>query len=295
MISILTTGGTIACTLDPNGALVPTITGAELISAAELDDVTSTELTRLDSSSLTLLDLDKLIKAVQRELARDEVDGVVVTHGTDSLEETAIALSLTHRSKKPIVLTGAQRSFDHPESDGVDNLRAAVEAARSGSGVHVAFGGRVLPAWGLRKVHTFELDAFENASEGSTGITGLKPGTFDLAEVPIVAAYPGASAWLLDTVSTSGVDGLVIEALGSGNISTGFGDAAARALRSKIPVVVATRVPFGGVTLSYGGAGGGSTLADLGALSAGQLSAGQARIALIIGQAAGLSAREIFG
>lgn len=293
MISILTTGGTIACTMDADGALVPTVSGTELAQAAGLDNVRVTDLIRLDSSSLTLADLEHLLRTVRRELEDERVDGVVITHGTDSLEETALALSLTHTGAKPVVLTGAQRSFDHPESDGPDNLRAAVAAARSGAGVHVAFGGRVLPAWGLRKVHTSRLDAFDNTARG-TGPTGYTPTRIDLAEVPIVAAYPGAPAWLLDTVADSGVDGIVIEALGSGNMSSGFGEAAARALRESVPVVVATRVPHGEVTLAYGGQGGGATLADLGALSAGELSAGQARIALIVAQAAGVSPVELF-
>lgn len=295
MISILTTGGTIACTVDSSGALVPTITGAELARAADVasDDVRVTDLTRLDSSSLTLLDLQRLLQAVRTELADDSVTGVVVTHGTDSLEETAMALSLTHSGDKPVVLTGAQRPFDAPDADGPDNLRAAVEAARSGSGVHVAFGGKLLPAWGLRKSHTSAPDAFNNPTT-STGPSGLKPGRIDLAEVPVVAAYPGATSWLLDAVVESGIDGLVIEALGAGNMSAGFGEAAARALRADIPVVVSTRVPAGGVNLNYGGTGGGSTLADLGALGAGELSAGQSRIALIIAQAAGVDPAAVF-
>lgn len=293
MISILTTGGTIACTVDSSGALVPTITGAELVRAAELDGVRVTDLTRLDSSSLTLLDLQRLIKAVRAELADDAVSGVVVTHGTDSLEETAMALSLTHVGDKPVVLTGAQRSFDAPDADGPENLRAAVDSARSGSGVQVAFGGKLLPAWGLRKTHTSAPDAFDNPVTHA-GPTGLSPGRIDLAEVPVVAAYPGATSWLLDAIVDSGIDGLVIEALGAGNMSAGFGEAAARALRADIPVVVSTRVPYGGVRLSYGGTGGGSTLADLGALSAGELSPAQCRIALILAQASGVSPAEMF-
>ncbi|AIT61445.1 asparaginase [Corynebacterium doosanense] len=293
MISLLTTGGTIACTADPTGALVPTVTGEELVRAAQLEGVRVADLLRLDSSSISLRDLDGLIDRVRKELLDDTVTGIVLTHGTDSLEETAMALAMIHESDKPVVLTGAQRAFDHPDSDGPGNLRDAVEAARTSAGVLVAFGGRILPAHGVRKVHTANLDAFDNQAwnDRRRVVPAAPLGPLD---VPVLAAYPGADGWVVDAAVERGVDGLVIEALGSGNMSTGFGEAAARALHAGVPVVVATRVPFGEVTLAYGGAGGGATLGELGALGAGELSAGQARIALASALAAGVDPAEVF-
>lgn len=293
MISLLTTGGTIACTTDATGALVPTVTGEELLRAASLSDVRVTDLFNLDSSSITLADLDHLIAAVRRELADDTVTGVVITHGTDSLEETAMALAMVHDSDKAVVLTGAQRSFDHPDSDGPGNLFDAADAARSLAGVLVAFGGRLLPAAGLRKVHTSHLDAFDNPAWDDR--RRLVPAAaLANVKVPVIAAYPGADGWPVEAAVQRGVHGLVIEALGSGNMSAGLGEAVAQALRDGIPVVVATRVPAGEVTLAYGGAGGGATLGTLGALGAGDLSAGQARIALAAALAAGVDPREVF-
>lgn len=293
MISLLTTGGTIACTADTAGALVPTVSGEELVRAASLSDVRVTDLIRLDSSSISLADLDTLIAAVRKELADDAVTGVVLTHGTDSLEETAMALAMIHASDKPVVLTGAQRAFDHPDTDGPGNLRAAVDAARSATGVSVAFGGRLLPAAGLRKVHTSQLDAFDNPawSDSRRTVPAARLSTF---EVPVIAAYPGADGWLVEAAIEHGVDGLVIEGMGSGNMSEAFGRSVAYALEEGIPVVVATRVAFGEVSLAYGGAGGGATLRDQGAIGAGILSAGQARIALICALAAGVDPHEVF-
>lgn len=293
MISLLTTGGTIACTADATGALVPTVTGEELVSAAQLEGVRVADLLRLDSSSISLSDLDGLLERVRKELLDDSVTGIVLTHGTDSLEETAMALAMVHDSDKPVVLTGAQRAFDHPDSDGTGNLRDAVEAARTSAGVLVAFGGRILPARGLRKVHTSNLDAFDNQAwnDRRRVVPVAELGGLD---VPVLAASPGADGWVIDAAVERGADGLVIEALGSGNMSTGFGEAAARALEAGVAVVVATRVPFGEVSLAYGGAGGGATLGELGALGAGELGAGQARIALASALAAGVDPAEVF-
>mgnify|MGYP000991825255 FL=1 len=110
-IALLTTGGTIACTTDESGALRPTVSGTELLDAvrdhlAVPADVTVTELTRLDSSAITLAELDGLIAAVHSALEDPSVDAVVVTHGTDSMEDTAFALDCFHSDDRPVILTG---------------------------------------------------------------------------------------------------------------------------------------------------------------------------------------------
>ncbi|HZK32668.1 MAG TPA: asparaginase domain-containing protein, partial [Corynebacterium sp.] len=127
---LLATGGTIACTRDNTGALVPTAQARDLVAAAGVDhpQITTRDLTRLDSSSLTLSELDGLTAAVRESLAAGAA-GIVITHGTDSLEDTALALDLVHDSETPVVLTGAQRAFDHPAADGPANLRGALAAA----------------------------------------------------------------------------------------------------------------------------------------------------------------------
>ena len=112
-------------------------------------------------------------------------------------------------------------------------------------------------------------------------------------KVPILRAWPGADASFVDYVADSGVDGIVIEALGSGNVSDPMGAAIARACERGIPVVIATSVPHGGVEFAYGGAGGGATLGTVGALPAGPLSAGQARISLATALASGTDPRRV--
>lgn len=293
MISLLTTGGTIACTTDDNGALIPTVTGERLAAAAGVSaEVEITDLIRLDSSSVTLKELDQLVAQVHAELAREDTHAVVITHGTDSLEDTAAVLDLMHPDERAgVILTGAQRAFDRPDSDGPTNLADAVAAARTHTGVLVAFGGELLPARGLRKAHTDDTTAFASNPAG-TPPRRLPRTQLDGLDVPIVAAYPGADARIVEAAAR-GADGLVIQALGAGNMPVEFGRAVAGVLERGVPVVVATRVPFGQVRLAYGGDGGGATLARLGAVGAGGLSAGQARMALLVALASGIDVAEL--
>ena len=300
-IHLLTTGGTIACTRDADGALVPTMSARDLVAAAGMRDaeVTARDLTRLDSSSITLADLDHVLAAV-REAIDHGASGVVLTHGTDSLEDTALALDLVHNSDVPVVLTGAQRAFDHPEGDGRDNLlgaaAAAADPANRGRGVLVFFGGRLLPARGLIKTHTSDLIGFTLAGDAGPrpapvaheGLTGLR--------IPILAAWPGAGAEFVDACLSPAApaDGVVVEALGSGNMGSAMGEGVARVLAAGVPTVISTRVPFGAVSLAYGGAGGGASLKARGAIGAGVLSPGQARITLATALAAGVDPAGLF-
>ena len=296
-IRILTTGGTIACTQNPaTGALEPTLSVDDLIGAAGLlspakgYQISGLDLIRLDSSSITLADLD-LIAAAVRSQINDGADGVVVTHGTDSLEDTVLALDLVHDSDVPVVLTGSMLPFDATGYDGIINLRGAVHAAADpanrGRGALISFASRLLPARGVLKAHTSDPAAFHTRSP----LTGQRPAPvrhrgLGRLNVPIIAAWPGAPGDAVDAAVKAKADGIVVEALGAGNVSVAMGEAVARALKRRIPVVIATRVPYGPVSLTYGGAGGGSTLGDLGALSAGVLGPGQARITLATALAA---------
>ncbi|MEZ2120950.1 asparaginase [Corynebacterium sp. CCM 9203] len=297
-IVVITTGGTIACTAAPDGALVPTVNGHDLLApvAARFDtaDVVFDirELSRLDSSSMTFADIDELRRAVEEALGDPDVTGVVVTHGTDSMEETAVALDTFHRDERPVVLTGAQQPYDHPESDGPLNLLDAINVVTSptarGIGVLIVFGRAVLPARGAVKWHTTDELAFAtNAPEEPTRADPVPP--VDLADITvhIISAYPGAPRELVDSALASGADGLVIEAMGSGNIGTALATGVGDALRDGVPVVISTRVPRGNVSGSYGGAGGGATLNSLGAVGSTYFRAGQARVLLAIAIATG--------
>lgn len=303
-VVVLTTGGTIACT-HVNGALEPTVSGVDLLAplverftGAEVG-VKVQDLTRLDSSAISFADLDHLRAAIDTALADPTTVGVVVTHGTDSLEETAIAIDTFHADSRPVVFTGAQKSFDHPEADGPGNLFEAIivaaDSSAVGIGALIVFGHAVLPARGALKWHTSDELAFgTNGPEEPTRPT--IPPAVPLAgtKVEIIPAYAGCGRTLLDAAIAAGAQGLVIEAMGSGNVSPELGQGISAALAAGIPVVITTRVPRGEVTAAYGGAGGGATLASQGAIGSTYFRAAQARVLLAIAITSGVHPATLF-
>ncbi|MBK4147578.1 asparaginase [Corynebacterium macginleyi] len=289
-LALIATGGTIACTTVQDGSLVPTVTGAQL--AADID-AEVVEFRQLDSSSITLADLDELIAVVNEQTARADIDGVIITHGSDSMEETAMALEIFCACDTPIVLTGAQRSYDHPHPDGPRNLRDARKLALSKRpGVFICFGGMIVPARGARKQHTFDLRAFESLRV-SDATPRLQPRPMAPHPVEIIPAYPGAGRVLVDAARTCAA-GFVIEAMGAVNTSRDMGRALADALHDGLPVVISTRTPYGATALSYGGDGGGASLHSLGAINAGSFRPSQARILLAAALATGTDPAEVF-
>ena len=291
--ALIATGGTIACTTIADGSLVPTVSGQQLADSLG-NDIEVVEFRALDSSSITLADLDELLLCVHTQLARPEIKGVLITHGTDSMEETALALSLFDLGDGPIVLTGAQRAFDHPEGDGPRNLRDAFDLLCSGKpGVWVQFGGKTIPGRGARKWHTSHLNGFEELPVGDSALPALPLTAMAEYPVEIIAAYPGAGSMLVDA-SLGHTKGLVIEAMGSGNMGAEMGAGVARALQAGVPVVISTRTPYGVTKLAYGGAGGGATLGEMGAVASGGFRAGQARIMLAAALATGTPVADMF-
>ncbi|WP_336884587.1 asparaginase domain-containing protein [Corynebacterium renale] len=160
-IAVITTGGTIACTRDAQGALIPTVSGEDVVREvashfdAEHVRFTVNDVAHLDSSSLTVEDIDRILQAIATALADPTVTGVVVTHGTDSMEETALASDLFHHDPRPVIFTGAMRPADDPSADGPRNLANAAMVAMDPSaremGSLIVMGTHVLPAAGPRK------------------------------------------------------------------------------------------------------------------------------------------------
>ncbi|MGB8501145.1 asparaginase, partial [Mycobacterium sp.] len=152
-VTVVTTGGTIASVADASGVLRPARTGAELLDG--IDGIDVVDVMAKDSSQLTAEDWDLISSAISTALD-GSADGVVVTHGTDTMEETALWLELTYGGAAPVVLTGAAKSADAPDADGPANLRAAVALAANadsrGLGVVICFGGAVLAPLGTQKI-----------------------------------------------------------------------------------------------------------------------------------------------
>jgi len=278
-VVVITTGGTIASVADDRGVLRPARTGAELLGDEGDRGVQVIDMMAKDSSQLTVADWDRIASAISVAV-EDGMDGVVITHGTDTLEETALWLELTYDGAAPVVLTGAAKTADAPDADGPTNLRDAVALAGSadaqGLGVLICFGGAVLAPLGTHK--------------GSAGFNGPEVvdrkerpflGTVSAVAAPrvdVVACYLGADTVALDACVAAGARGVVLEALGAGNAGDLIVEAVQRHCAAGVTVAVSTRVPNGRVAASYGP---GRALADAGALVMPRLRPPQARVLLM--------------
>ncbi|WP_040768760.1 asparaginase [Tsukamurella sp. 1534] len=306
-VIVLATGGTIASRQDPSGAAVASDTGADLVASLPdiPSDVTVTvhDVVSSDSSALTLEQLDAIRAAVDSALQSPGVAGVVVTHGTDTMEETALLVDLSHGDPRPVVFTGAQHAADSPRADGPANLAAAITAAASpahrGLGVLLSFSGTLQTVRGLAKVSTVAPQPFAGgipvAELGGTAPHRLLTKNVPVADVrvDIVASYPGADGALVDAAVAAGARGIVLAGTGGGNTTVALATALRRAIEAGVTVVVSTRIAAGEVDATYGGGGGAADLVAAGAVVSRRLRPGQARIVLLTLLAAGVGPRWI--
>jgi len=297
---------------DPRaGGAVPALGGADLVSLAPgiecIADIVVEEWAVMPGAHLTVDQMWDLRTRIAHTVARPEVTGVVVTQGTDTIEETAYLTARSVRTDTPIVFTGAMRTSEDLSWDGPANLADAVRVAASpaarGQGVLVVFAGRIFPAADVTKVDTQLLEAFDSPVYGPLG--AIDAGCVRLARalpaappvltpdrpatpVDIVYAYAGVDGRLLDAARVDG-RGVVVAALGRGNTPPPFFAAIRRWIAEGKPVVVTTRVPHGRVGPTYGFPGGGRSLLDAGAIFAGARRPAQARIDLMLALGAGLA------
>ena len=306
VVVVLATGGTIASVTDAAAGRVlrsSTSVAASLPALAGVE-VRSVEVFAQSSFALAPTHWNQLRQAVADHLSEPHITGIVIAHGTDTLEETAYLLHLLHADSRPVVVTGAIRPSDAPEPDGPSNLRDAVVVAASTSarnrGVLVVFDGLVFCAAGTRKVDTTSSAAFDSPDFGPIGSvsdaravfthgpprTAPQPavtGCADLSavRVDIVAAYPGGDDVAVRAHAAAGARGLILQATGSGNTPPSLVAAVSELTGSGLIVVVSSRVHRGSIAPLYGGPGGGRELVTAGAIPAGWMRPSQARIALM--------------
>ncbi|MFI1938093.1 asparaginase [Streptomyces purpureus] len=301
-IVVISTGGTIASRWQGTG-FAADASGRDVMATAALPEGISVEVVDLfsvNSPRLTSTQQLTLLRTVHDVLADPDVAGVVVAHGTDTLEESAFLLDLYHHDPRPVVLTGAQRPMGTEDGDGPNNLYDALLTAASvrGLGVLVVFDGKVHAARGTVKTQTLALDAFADPSGPRLGNVGfgkvtvlrhaerpeplglpdVTPGA--LPRVDMVMHHVDADPLLLNAAVQAGAQGIVLIATGAGNATPEFVDAVAAAVERGVLVALTTRVAAGPVTEIYTH-GGAVDLVAAGAVPTGTLRAGQARIAVL--------------
>jgi L-asparaginase type II len=268
-IFILATGGTIAGRIDDS-----IIDGASLIDAvpelAEHADVRVEEFSQIGSSLMTPTHWLRLAKRINRIFLEDtNVTGVVVTHGTDTLDETAFFLNLTVRDRRPVIVVGAMRASDEISADGPGNLLNGVRLATSkeaiGKGVLVVLNEDISAARDVWKTNNRRVHAFRSPELGFLGFvdpdtvvfyrTTVWPHTteseFDISRVDslpnvaLVSDYAGSDGSLIEHVASRNPDGMVVATFAGGRMSAGGRRAAPAAAEAGIPLVIASRVPGG--------------------------------------------------
>lgn len=308
-IVVVSTGGTIAMRPDPaTGKLVPAVSGDELVELLAWPEAPPLELD--DFAQVPSFDMHgelalSLARRVREHAGRGGIAGVVVTHGTDTMEESVYLVDRLLDAELPVVFTGAQRGADQPDSDGPRNFRDAIRVAASaearGRGAMIAFAGEVHAAREARKVHTSALRAFGSPGHGPIGhVDGERvvfarrperrpplPVPQRMAPVDLIRLHAGSDARFLHASVAGGAEAIVLEGTGRGNANDQVLDGVREAVAAGVPVAVCSRCAEGRVEPVYG-RGGGRDLAEAGALFAGDLAGPKARVLLQAGLGAGL-------
>jgi L-asparaginase len=304
-VVLLATGGTIASRYDPAQARTVASQRAGDLLAMLPQAAGSVDLEVIDHATVPSFDMSvpfafDLARRIDELAARADLTGIVVTHGTDTMEETSYLADLLLQSDKPVVFTGAQRAHDDPQADGPLNLanalRVAAAPAARGVGAVVCFNGTIHAARDVTKVHTSAVETFQSPDHGALGVV-------DGEQVIIHRRPLLRRAFAVDRLEQRvalfrlclGVDledlraliarkpaGLVIEGFGRGNGPSALTPLVREATRNGIVVLLSSRCLAGRVQPVYGGGGGGRDLADAGAVFAGDLRGPKARLALMV-------------
>ena len=310
-ILVLHTGGTISMQADASGAVVTSQDNPmnHVSNPLEGVEVHALDFFNLPSPHIKPKHMLALYQKIKEEV--DHYDGFVITHGTDTLEETAYFLDTMEIPHKPIVLTGAMRSSNELGSDGVYNylsaLRVASDDKAADKGVLVVMNDEIHAAKYVTKTHTTNVSTFQTPTHGPLGLimkheilyfkTAEPRVRFDLDKiqglVPIIPVYAGMTEELLDLLPVDQLDGLIIQAFGAGNVPKETAQKLNALIQEGLPIALVSRCFNGIAEPVYAYEGGGVCLQNAGVFFVKELNAQKARLKLLIAINAGLRGEEL--
>lgn len=308
-IAIIFTGGTISMRLDPAaGGAVPSLSGTQILDrmerVRELAELVPDEFGQYPGPHVTPDMMYEIGLRAARACADPAIDGVIITHGTDTLEETAYFLDLALATPKPVIVIGSMNHTDDPEWDGPANVRDAILTIASGQfqglGVMTCLGGEINAASEVTKTHTLQRDTFMSFDFGPLGrlfegrpVFLRRPYMHEhlglhrpVEPVHLLKCYAGMTEEPFRSCRGR-VAGLVVEAMGTGNVPPRAYDGIVELLGEGVPVVLVSRCPRGMTDDVYGYYGAGRTLHAAGVVFAKYLNGQKARIKLMLALAAG--------
>ncbi|MBD1371646.1 asparaginase [Hazenella sp. IB182357] len=303
-IIVLTTGGTIAMQENEHTQGVkpenPNVLNNVIPLLSKYASVEMEHIFNLPSPHITFAHMYQVALKVQAYLDQSDIGGVVISHGTDVLEETAFFLDLVIQSEKPVIVTGAMRSQNELGADGPYNLvnavRVAAHASTSNYGTLVVFNDEIHAARTVTKTHTSNIATFQSPTLGPIGFITKKEVTFSRQvtrpkplplkpcsdQIALLKAAAGMDSQLLNFVINSNYEGIVIEALGQGNLPPTMLPGIEAALKKKIPIILVSRCYNGFVQDTYDYEGGGKQLMDRGVIFSNGLNGQKARVKLAL-------------
>ncbi len=309
-VSLITTGGTIASREISNGLLKSgAISGKELAELCQLPgdiEVKVVDVLQLPSMHIGFDQMLQIRQAILKELEDPEVEGIVVTHGTDTLEETSYFLDLTIDDDRTVVITGSQRSPEEVGTDVYSNLQnsiyVAVDANLRGIGAVVVFNERIYSAKYVKKVHSSNLQGFDSFGHGYLGIIDndtvrvyQKPVMHEvrviketLPRVDIIKCHSGQDGYLIDQLVAGPSKGIILEAAGRGQVSPHMVEAIDQAVKKGVPVVLTTSAEEGNTYPAYSYPGSAHDLMTRGVILGSDYDSKKARIKLAVLLSAGV-------
>lgn len=304
-ILVVFTGGTFSMMIDQStGGAIPRYSGGELLDmipeAKQLAEIDYYDFGKYPGPHVTPKLMLQLSQKIKQLLAEKHYDGVIVTHGTDTLEETAYFLDLTINTEIPIVMIGSMKNSSEPDWDGPRNLIDAIHICLNDNsknlGVLVCLNGEINAASEVTKIYSDSVESFKSLDFGSVGfvqngrvIYNRLPHYLEKIEsdviddnVDMLTVYAGMNEKFFKFSADSGVSGIVVEALGVGNVPPPAFEGIKYAIEKGIPVVLTSRCPAGETDYIYSYPGAGKHLHDLGVIFADYINGQKARIKLII-------------